>query len=76
MTEMGTVVAIGERARMQGWGLAGVEVLGGEDPAAVQQSWDSLGEVVSVVILTPAAAEALADRLDGSALPLVVVMPP
>ncbi|SDZ17964.1 hypothetical protein SAMN05216215_105035 [Saccharopolyspora shandongensis] len=73
---MGTVVAIGEWARVQGWGLVGVEIRGGEDAAAVQLSWDSLGDDVSVVILTPAAAEALDHRLDGSALPLVAVMPP
>ncbi|MER5390511.1 hypothetical protein [Saccharopolyspora sp. NPDC002686] len=76
MTAVGTVVAIGERLRVQGWCLAGVVVLAAEDAAAVQRSWEELDDGVAVVILTPTAVEALGEQLDGRASPLVVVLPP
>lgn len=73
---MGTVVAIGEQLKVQGWRLAGVVVLAAEDAPSVQRSWEGLDDGVAVVILTPTAAEVLGERLDGRASPLVVVLPP
>ena len=80
---MARVVAIGERSRVEGLALAGVQVVVAEEPAAVAAAWDSLGADVAVAVLTPAAAEALAG-LDGPwrgsdiepGRPVPVVMPP
>ena len=70
---MGRVAAIGEAHRVQGLRLAGVLVLPGEDGAEVRSSWASVTDDVSVVMLTPAAAETLeAVRHDR----LTVVLPP
>ncbi|MCU0301738.1 MAG: hypothetical protein MUF35_09085 [Candidatus Nanopelagicales bacterium] len=70
---MGRVAAIGETHRIQGLGLAGVLVLPGEDPGAVRARWSALPPEVELVVLTPKADAALADR---GAEPLTVVMPP
>lgn len=77
---MDRVVAIGERIRVEGFGLAGAEVLVAEDAAAVRQAWAELGPGAAVVLLTPSAREALgraADELDVvPGQPLLVVLPP
>ncbi|MFF9060977.1 hypothetical protein ACF09K_20155 [Streptomyces sp. NPDC014882] len=57
---MGRVAALGERPRVAGLALAGAVVLAAEDPGAVRRAWRSLPDDVDLVILTPAAAEALA----------------
>lgn len=77
---MSRVVAIGERVRVEGFGLAGAEVFIAEDPAAVRVAWAALGSDVGVALLTPAAraalgsAEALLEVAPG--WPLLVVLPP
>lgn len=77
---MSRVVAIGERARVEGFGLAGAEVLVAEDPAAVQAAWAALGSDVGVVLLTPAAQAALGSPQGLLEVepdrPLLVVLPP
>jgi vacuolar-type H+-ATPase subunit F/Vma7 len=70
---MGSIVAIGETVRVQGLALAGVIVLPGDSSAEVAASWSALPEDTSVVILTPRAAEALAEAPAGH---LTVVMAP
>ncbi|WP_225848825.1 V-type ATP synthase subunit F [Streptomyces sp. HPF1205] len=72
----GAVVAIGERTRVSGFALAGVEVLVAERPEAVRQAWDGLPAGVGLVIVTPAAAAALGAPAPDRESPLVVVMPP
>ncbi|QHC23032.1 V-type ATP synthase subunit F [Streptomyces sp. GS7] len=73
---MGTVIAIGERARTAGFALAGMEVRSAEAPDRVRALWRELPSDVALVILTPAAAAALGpDALDVPE-PLAVVMPP
>jgi vacuolar-type H+-ATPase subunit F/Vma7 len=69
---MGGIAAIGEAHRVQGLGLAGVLVLPAEDPDEVRLRWSGLPGDVALVILTPRADEALADRAID---PLTVVMP-
>ncbi|MGW3938791.1 hypothetical protein [Streptomyces phaeochromogenes] len=75
---MGRVAAIGEQTRVAGLALAGTVVLVAEHADAVRRSWRSLPDDVDLVILTPAAAEAL--DLDSAPLrshrPLIAVMPP
>lgn len=71
---MATVAVIGERALVRGWSLAGAAVAGADDPDEVRAAWRSLGDDVAVVVLTPAAATALADEPDHDR-PLTVVLP-
>jgi vacuolar-type H+-ATPase subunit F/Vma7 len=62
---MSRLVAIGESALLRGFGLAGVGVAVAEDAAGARAAWDALPGDVALVILTPAAYQALApDELD------------
>lgn len=70
------VVAIGERVRIQGFALAGVATCEAETADDARTAWRSLGPAVAIVILTPAAAQAIAGRVQDTAAPLTVVMPP
>jgi vacuolar-type H+-ATPase subunit F/Vma7 len=66
------LAAIGERALVQGYGLAGATVAIAEDAVEVRQAWHALPPDVAVVVLTAAAAGALGADTDGR---LVVVLP-
>jgi vacuolar-type H+-ATPase subunit F/Vma7 len=66
------VAVIGEQVRVQGFALAGAIVRVAEDPDAARSAWLGLPDDVAVVILTPAAHEAVADRPPHR---LTVVMP-
>jgi hypothetical protein len=72
---VGGVVALGERHRVDGWALAGVTVVVADGPEAVRRAWHGLLPDTALVLLTPAAAEALADELTPGAVPLTAVMP-
>jgi vacuolar-type H+-ATPase subunit F/Vma7 len=73
---MSEIVAIGERARVRGFGLAGVDVLAADDPDAARAAWRGLPRDVALVILTSAAHAALpAAELDADRRRLWVVMP-
>ena len=70
----GRVAVVGERLRVQGFALAGAVVVPAEEAAETRAAWRGLSEDVAVVVLTPAAAAALAPVLpDGRRL--TVVMP-
>jgi vacuolar-type H+-ATPase subunit F/Vma7 len=76
------VVAVGERARVEGFALAGVEVVVAEHPDEVRAAVAGLDEDVAVLLLTPLAAGAVrpSDGAPSSAdvrpgRPLPVVMP-
>lgn len=76
---MKRVAVLGERAKVQGFALAGAMVLVAEDAEQARVAWDSLGADVAVVVLTPLAAAALAHELDEAQRTdsrLSVVMPP
>jgi vacuolar-type H+-ATPase subunit F/Vma7 len=74
---MAGVAVVGERVRVQGFALAGALVAAADDAAAVRSAWAALGDDVAVVVLTPRAAQALADELLAAAgAPLTVVLPP
>ncbi|WP_432193150.1 hypothetical protein [Streptomyces sp. bgisy027] len=75
---MGRVAALGERSRVAGLALAGADVLVAEDPSAVLRIWRTLPDGVDLVILTPAAAQALDAEpvAPGGRRPLTAVMPP
>jgi vacuolar-type H+-ATPase subunit F/Vma7 len=70
---MAHVAVIGEDVRVDGFGLAGAVVCRASGRAEVQAAWRSLAEDVAVVVLTPAAAEALVGVPCGGRL--TVVMP-
>ena len=71
---MGRVVAVGEPDRLAGLVLAGVAVLPAETAAEVLAAWADLEGVAGLVLLTPAAARALAGRPD-TGRPLRAVIP-
>lgn len=60
---MGRVAILGEEVRIQGYGLAGLLLVGADDPAAVRAAWAALAPDVGAVILTLAAAAALGDAV-------------
>jgi vacuolar-type H+-ATPase subunit F/Vma7 len=68
-----TVVALGEAHRVEGFALAGAEVVNAADASAVREAWAALPADVAVVILTPTAADALPP--DVSPRPIRVVLP-
>ncbi|WP_338674838.1 V-type ATP synthase subunit F [Streptomyces sp. SCSIO 30461] len=69
------MAAIGEQVRVAGLALAGVTVLIAEEPDAVRRAWQSLPHDVTLVIVTPAAADTLGQAMLDSARPLAAVMP-
>lgn len=69
------IVAIGEPATVQGFALAGVQVLAAESPDAVRTAWAGLPDDVALVILSSAAEQALAAAASVTSSPLVAVMP-
>ncbi|MEU4849138.1 V-type ATP synthase subunit F [Streptomyces gilvosporeus] len=73
---MGRVAAIGEQVRVAGLALAGVTVLVAEEPDAVRDAWCDVPEDTGLVILTPAAAEALGAEVLDRIPPLTSVLPP
>lgn len=74
---MQRVAAVGEEERVAGFALAGATVHVAPTADAVRAAWRELGPDVGLVILTPAAARALATELAApSARRLWAVMPP
>ncbi len=73
---MGRVAVLGEAVRVQGYALAGAVPIVAESPTEVLRAWSDLADDVVLVVLTPAAANALGDtaRTPPGAL-LCVEMP-
>jgi vacuolar-type H+-ATPase subunit F/Vma7 len=75
---MQRVVAVGERSRVEGFALAGAEVVVAEGAADVRAVVAGLGDDVAVLLLTPRAAAALSlteappDVAPGRPLPVVM----
>jgi vacuolar-type H+-ATPase subunit F/Vma7 len=75
MTEVvGRVAVLGAGVRVQGFALAGAFVSIADDEDAVRSAWQDLPSDTAVVVLTPEAAQALADVLPDTRR-LTVVMP-
>lgn len=72
---MGRVAALGERVRVEGFALAGALTVPAETPAAARARWRELPPDVLLVLLTPAAAEALAGELDAVPDRVTAVLP-
>jgi vacuolar-type H+-ATPase subunit F/Vma7 len=60
---MSSAAAIGDRRRLAGFGLVGVEVFPATDAASVHAAWEALADDTALVILTPEASGQLRDRL-------------
>lgn len=71
---MSGIVAIGESPRVAGFALAGVTVLE-TDAGGVEAAWRRLPDDTALVLLTPAAAAALGQRLGERARLLWTVLP-
>jgi vacuolar-type H+-ATPase subunit F/Vma7 len=72
---MGLVVVLGESVRVQGYALAGATTIAAETPDEVRRAWDALDDDVTLVVLTPFAAEALGGAvLTRTREPLAVAM--
>lgn len=69
---MSRVAAIGGQGQVQGFSLAGAEVRFATTPEDVRAAWLDLAPDVAVVILTPAASDALEDRVSGDRLTVVL----
>ena len=72
---MSRVVAIGERELVDGYGLAGVQVLPVADAASARRAFAEVENDAGLVILTPAAAAALGRRLAEARRLVWVVLP-
>ena len=71
----GVVYVIGEERRVAGFALAGAIVHAVEDGASALQAWNALSEPPALILLTPAAADALRGRLRRWPGALVGVLP-
>lgn len=71
----GIVAALGERALVEGYGLAGALVLPAESDAEVLRSWAAMPAEVTAVVLTPRAAATLGQVMMAPGAPMGVVMP-
>lgn len=71
---MGSVVVLGEAARVSGFALAGAAVVVADGDDAVRAACRALPDDVTVLVLTPAAAGALGDgaTLRGDVLSVVL----
>jgi len=75
-TWSGSVVVIGEAVRSAGFALAGATVLPAEDGDTMRRAWAARPDDTVVVVLTPKAAEVLAQDVAIADGVLTVVMPP
>jgi vacuolar-type H+-ATPase subunit F/Vma7 len=72
---MSRVAVIGEAGRIRGFALAGVATHPAETDEEARSAWYGLDDDVTVVILTPQAADRLAGQLSQRPDVLTVVMP-
>lgn len=70
-----TIAAIGERALLSGFRLAGVSVFAGSTDEEIEHAWRALPQSTAIVILTPRAARTLQPVLAAPRAPMTVVLP-
>ena len=71
---MSEIAVIGEHPIVTGFALAGARVCPAREPAQVLEAWEALPDTVAIVLLTPAAAQALRGAAPRATEPLTVVM--
>lgn len=69
------VAALGEKALLDGFGLAGAAVHAAETDDDVRRAWASLTGRAGAVLLTPRAAAALGPALADPHAPMTAVLP-
>jgi vacuolar-type H+-ATPase subunit F/Vma7 len=72
---MSHIGALGASVDVEGFALAGALVFVADEPRRIDTAWRDLPDDLGVLILTPAAAAHLADRLGERPRLLAVVMP-
>ena len=72
---MSRAVAIGDERRLGGFALAGADVVHAATAREATAAWEALAEDVAVVVLSPDAHAALADRLDERPTVVWAVLP-
>jgi len=72
---MSRIVALGEAPRVRGFALGGPLVVDADDATEMAAAWQALEADVGLVLLTPAAAEAIAPYLEERRHVLTVVLP-
>lgn len=70
-----SIVGIGEAAPLRGYALAGLHPIVADTAQQVVDAWNDLPAATRLVVLTPAAAGSLGDRVREVSAPLVVVLP-
>lgn len=71
---MSSIIAIGDRTKLAGYALAGVDVKDATNRDDVREAWVRIGDDVELVLLTPEARQALPDPLGRQDL-LVTILP-
>ena len=72
---MNRIVVLGEPGRVGGFRLGGATVIEAQGSDDVERAWRALPGDTTLLILTPGAAEVIADRLPERARLTWVVMP-
>lgn len=72
---MGRIIVLGESIGVESFALAGATVARAEDADAVRRGWAALPSDTAVVVLTAAAAAALASVDTTSGDVLTIAMP-
>jgi vacuolar-type H+-ATPase subunit F/Vma7 len=72
---MANIVALGGTHEIEGFALAGVNVVPTHTDAEARRAWEALGDDVGLVILSAAAADALSTAFIERPDLLTVVMP-
>jgi vacuolar-type H+-ATPase subunit F/Vma7 len=72
---MDRIGALGDRHRIQGFAMAGVQALAADNEGDLVAAWQSLPSDIAVLILTKQAATVLAERLHERRDLLVAVLP-
>lgn len=72
---MSGIVVLGEDVHVRGFALAGAAVEVAEGQEEVTRAWEQLTKDAGLLVLTPAAAEILDDRLEERPWLLWTVIP-
>ena len=75
MSAMSQVLALGEAHELEGFALVGARVVPAQTPEEVRAAWARLGDDVSLLVLTRAAALTLGDDLARRDDLLTAVLP-
>jgi vacuolar-type H+-ATPase subunit F/Vma7 len=75
VSDMNRVLALGDAHELEGFALVGATVVPARTPDEVRAAWTELGHEVSLLVVTEAAASALAEELARRDDLLTAVLP-